>query len=182
MKDIAPKISSNTLSKNLQVVAKCIKGIVQGYQTSVVAFGDQKFPSLILQWAKYPVFIVDHDSHISVTLQAMFDPSVPEAMKKLPQELLETYKISFLQEIMSNHRTGVAYIPSEFKSMVELQGFNLTQNVHLSGSAESCTRLTDAIQEIISVAVRSMTVISSGLGSLTSPGQPMKPPPETMYR
>lgn len=182
MKDIAPRSSPGTLSRNLQIVAKCIKDIVQGYQIGEIAFGDQKFPSLIIQWGKYPVFIVDKNSHISITLQATFDISVTDALKKLPQELLELYKISFLQEIMSNHRTGVAYIPSEFTSIVGLQSFNLTQNVHLSGSAESCTRLTDAIQEIVTVAVRSMTVISSGLGSLTSPGQPMKPPPETMYR
>jgi hypothetical protein len=182
MKNVTSKSAPNGLSKNLQIAEKCLKGIVQGYQTGVVTFGEQRFQSIILQWGKYPVFIVDRDSYISVTVQAMFDPSVSEALKKLPQELLEAYKISFLQEIMSNHRTGVSYIPTEFKTMVELQGFNLTQNIHLSGSAESCTRLTDAIQEIISVAVRTMTVISSGLGSLTSSGEPMKPPPETMYR
>ena len=114
MKDIAPRSSPGTLSRNLQIVAKCIKDIVQGYQIGEIAFGDQKFPSLIIQWGKYPVFIVDKNSHISITLQATFDISVTDALKKLPQELLELYKISFLQEIMSNHRTGVAYIPSEF--------------------------------------------------------------------
>lgn len=182
MKEVVPKSGHAKLSRNLEIVKNCLDGVVEKTQISSVSMGEKSFSAILLEWGPTPVFIIDRGKYVTITVQAMFDKSVKEAMKKLPPELLETYRLSFLQEILSNHRTGVAYIPPQFKVITEIQGFNLIQNIHLSGSPESCTRVTDGIQEVISVAIRTMTMITNGLAPFSAPDQQPKPPPETMYQ
>lgn len=171
--------SPPALSHNLKIAKSCLRGLSEETKEGTATDDkDNLFQVLALKWGNYPLNIVDRGAFVTIVFHVEVDKQVKDKLSLLPDELREQYRIAFLQELMSNHRTGTLAKPQNLADIKQLEGFDIVQNIHLTDGALSCNRLVDGIQEIVSVAVRALNVITLGLGLSTTISQPVKPPPD----
>lgn len=172
---------SNKLTRSLEHAKRCLSPLGVEMQPAGVSDEKSKYPALMVKWGEIPVLLIDKGGVVQVTLQANIPEELSSKLSTLPPEIREQYKIVFLQEIMSSHRTGAAWNPKTLRNIEELRTIILTQSLYLSSNTDTCNRLIDAIQEIVSVYVRIRTVFNSAIGTPSTPMvQPTSPPP-TMY-
>jgi hypothetical protein len=171
--------SKAELSHNLKIAKSCIKDLVQDLNEGTASADNGKvYQVLAFKWGIYPIMIIDMGSYVAVKLQTEVPKEAREKLAKLPDEVREQYRIAFFQELMSNHRTGTMAKPQNLNDIKELESLDVLQNIHLTDGPLSCNRLVDGIQEIVSVTVRAINVISFGLGLSATVNQPIKPAPD----
>ncbi|MEM0050789.1 MAG: hypothetical protein QXW39_09715 [Candidatus Bathyarchaeia archaeon] len=167
------------LSKNLKIAKSCIGELVQDIKEGTLA--DDKnnvYQVLSFKWGPFLLTIIDKGRFVTVEIGVKILKEVRDKLSSLPDEVREQYRIAMLQEMLSNHRTGSTLIPQNLPDIRQFEGFYLQQHIHLTDGAISCNRLVDGIQEIVTVGVRVLNVLSLGLGMSATMNSPVKPAPD----
>lgn len=171
----------NKLTRSLEHAKNCLSPLGVAIQIGSVNDGKSTLPALIVKWGEVHVFLVDKGRIVQVTIQANIPEELSSKLSALPPETRESYKTVFFQEMMSNHRTGATWMPNPLRNIEELKVIILIQSLYLSGNMDTCNRLMDSIQEIVSVYSRIKAMFSLAIGTTSLPlVQPTSPPP-TMY-
>ena len=98
-----------------------------------------------------------------VVWQYLFQSNLPEDVRKRLAQLnlgrQAAIPIAFMGELLSNTRTGFAFVPQKFGSIDQLQRFAVQQLLKiLEDDVGSFNRFYDAVQETVTVAVKAMSV------------------------
>lgn len=143
-------------------------------------------PAVSLAHGQLKVLVRDHGIAVLVSCVIPFPDDSKKQLSGLTPD--ERQKALFLlrAELMSNHRSGFQFVPRDVTDFGDVQGFTVDQIVRVAEDDPSCfNRLNDAVQEVVTVAFRAITVlgilIQAGGGKQAPAYTSTSPPPSEGY-
>ncbi len=143
--------------------------------------------------SKIPILAIDHGGKLVLiseeddTINIVINIDVPEEVRKkigaIDKDTAHKMLISLQNQLMSNARTAYMMNPNKFKNLSEVKTISIQQRIKISAK-DSCSfnRFADAIQEVVTVAVKAMLIygIISNTQSTSGDQKPLQPP-DSMY-
>ncbi len=178
-KEKDPKIQYKQLALAEKWAKQLGNKVERGEATLVTG---KKVPLLNITHGNKPIFVHEANEIITVWINIGIPEEVREKIKTLDPASSQKMLISLKSQLLSNARTGFRMNPSNYKEFSEIKDFTVEQRIKIKDIG-SFNRFADAIQEVVTVAVKALLVygIISTTESTTSDQKPPQPPPEGMY-
>lgn len=135
-----------------------------------------RVPLLLIAHGAGNALVSELGSCIAVSVQAKIPDDVRKKLASLEPEVKQRLLIAFVGELSSNARTGYLLLPQKFSSVDQLEMFSVQQTLKISeDDVSSFNRFYDALQEIVTTALRALSVfglLTSTQGSSTTAVKP----------
>jgi len=156
-----PKDRQSDFPASLVIAEKWAKEMGKTTQRGE-AVDDQGIKSamLAITHGDKPVYVRENNSCISVFILIEIPSELRKKISELPKETQLKLQMGLRHELLSNARTGFAFIPPKMESMASLEKIVIEQLLRISkDSTASFNRYSDAIQEVVTTAVRAMSIL-----------------------
>lgn len=171
------------LPQSLALAEKWAKQMGKQTQRGEAIFIDgNKVPILSISHANKPIWVRQENHIIVIFVRIEVPKEVSEQIKTLNKAEQNRIMLSLKHQLLSEGRTGYILEPSGVVNLEELSAITIEQRIRISSKDHSSfNRFGDAIQEIVTVAVKSMLVFGILPTGVTSSKSSEIKPPEGMY-
>jgi len=142
---------------------------------------------------KIPILGVDHGGRLVLvseeneTLIVSINITIPDEVRKkiktIDKDTAQKILMSLQNQLLSNARTAFMMNPNKFENLSEITNISIQQRIKISlKDPSSFNRFADAIQEVVTVAVKTMLIYGIVSNTQSTSGNQKPPqPPESMY-
>jgi hypothetical protein len=151
-------------------------------KTEAILPDKKKLPILAISHGKMLVYVRAEHKIIVIFTKAEVPNFITEQLKKLKKEKQEIILDSLKQQLLSHGRTGYYLDPLNASIISDLKGFTIEQRIRISNKdSGSFNRFLDAIQEVVTVTIRALTLFGVLPSEPSSTGIIQMKPPDEMY-
>jgi hypothetical protein len=130
-----------------------------------------KIPVLIIQHGEFKLVAIDHKSYTVITIPIDIPQEDAEILAKEPPEIQQSL-FSIVKREMSEGRSGYFMFFDETKEPPRLKGIRIEQRVIVPDEQpQTIQRVTDGIQEIVTVTMRVMLVLGQAFQDVKAAAQ-----------
>jgi len=132
---------------------------------------DTKIPVLIIQHGEFKLVAIDHKNYTVITIPIDIPQEDAELLAKEPPELQQSL-FPIAKRGMSEGRSGYFMFFDETKKPPRLKGIRIEQRVIIPDEQpQTAQRVTDGIQEIVTVTMRVMLVLGQAFQDVKAAAQ-----------
>lgn len=142
----------------------------------------KRIPLLVISHGLIKVLAREQGSCLIVSVAMPVHDAIRKKLSGLTPEDKQKVMIALRGELSSNSRGWYGYSPADATSLDQMQSFYVEQLLKVSkDDPSSFNRLCDAIQEVVGVAVKGLTILGFFAQPQSPPTSPVKPASTSLY-
>ena len=141
-----------------------------------------RLPTLMITQGNFKILVGEQGTCVLVFVWVKVPDNVRKKLADLAPEDKQRLLITFRGELLSSSRTGFGFIPQKFDTIDQLEVFTTQQLLKISeDDVSSFNRFCDALQETLTIAVKTMSVFEVLVSTQGPSSTAVKPASDVLY-